>query len=668
MVNITKLIASVTALIMLPLSLQAVEIDNDSDIFNLSLQELADINVTSVSKRTEKASQTAAALYVITQEDIRRSGLQSVPELLRLVPGLQVAQSGSQNWAISSRGFNSQFANKMLVLIDGRTLYTPVFSGVTWDVQNMILEDIDRIEVIRGPGATLWGANAVNGVINIITKSAKDTQGKLVTAATGNHERISGAARYGGMQEDFYYRAYGQYFDNNQDHLLDGNDAKDQWHNAQAGFRFDWDGAGANTGTLQGDVYKGSEGAKRYLPVTSTVSSSLENVVDDNDQVSGGNILGRWKHTFSKDSDITIQTYYDDVIRHFDNVAAGWHTQTLDFDLQHNILVNKYNNITWGLGYRRINSGAENSFYLSFTPQNFYENLYSGFLQDKIWVVQDKLALTLGTKIEHNDFTGFEYEPSVRLAYTPDKKQTFWTSVSRAVHTQSQADQNLNLVLAALPGTPTTILSELGQKNTISEELLAYELGYRFLPRSDLSLDITGFYNRYKHLASLSNGTPSSENDPVMGNYTYFPLLSQNDNHGETHGVEIASTWEVSKKIKLNGSYSLYYSHFDITGSSLVTKQGTSPTQQFSLRAYMDITDKWQLDTMLYRVDRLPAIDVPAYTRLDIRLGFAPVQGIDLSLIGQNLLQSQHQEYSGFLYQNPEEIGRSVVAKATFRF
>lgn len=647
------------------------DINNDADLMNMSLQQLADMDVTSVSKREEKASQAAAALYVITQEDIRRSGLQSIPELLRMVPGLQVAQSGSGNWAVTSRGFNSQFANKLLVMIDGRTVYTPVFSGVFWDVQNVMLEDIDRIEIIRGPGATLWGANAVNGVINIITKNAKDSQGKLITAAAGTQERDAEAARYGGHVGDLYYRTYGQYFDYNQLHTMNGNGAGDPWDNAQGGFRMDWDGTGKDTGTLQGDAYQGRESATRTMPTTSTFSPSLSQTVFDNDNVSGMNVLGRWKHQFNQDSDITLQAYYDDTVRQlfeFPGENTSFHTQTADFDFQHDWVANKYNNITWGIGYRRITSITGNDFYVSFSPENYYENLYSSFFQDKISLIQDKLFLTAGSKFEHNDFSGFEYEPSIRLSWLPSEKQTVWASVSRAVHTPNQSNQNLSLALQAVAHAPTEIVAEQGSLAATSENLYAYEIGYRVMPREDLSFDATAFYNYYSDLASLSNGTPVAKFDPVMGNYLYVPLVVGNLNNGETHGVELASTWEATKHIKFNGSYSIYESHLDITGSSLVTKNGTAPNQQFNLRSYVDLPHDVQWDTMLYHVDQLPAVPAPAYTRLDMRFGYSPIKGLDLSLIGQNLLKSEHEEYTGFVYEPVEEVGRSVLAKATFRF
>jgi iron complex outermembrane receptor protein len=657
---------------------------DSANLLNLSLQQLSDIEVTSVSKKAEKASQAPAAIYVITQEDIRRSGFQSVPELLRMVPGLQVAQSGSQNWSITSRGFDGQFANKLLVLIDGRTVYSPIFSGVFWDIQNLMLEDIERIEVIRGPGATLWGANAVNGVINIISKNAKDTQGKLVTASVGNQERVSTGARYGGAQGDLSYRTYAQYFNNNQEQTVanpisgvsSGTGAQDQWHNAQGGFRLDWNGSEKEQKTLQGDVYQGVENSLRFLPVTSTVNPSLLNVVNDTDNVSGLNILGRFKHEINAGSDITLQAYYDDVIREFEYVGTSFHTQTFDLDFQHNINVNSYNDVTWGLGYRRIDSAFGNSFYIGFSPENFYENLYSSFIQDKITILQDRLFLTIGTKLEHNDFSGFEWEPSARLAWTPTASQTIWTAVSRAVRTPNQSDQNINLVLGAVPNSPTAIVTEQGQASATANVVTAYELGYRIQPKENLSFDLTGFVNEYKRLDSSANGTGSVLSDPIMGSYFNSPVLNTNDNSGETQGIEVATTWEATKYLKFSGGYTLFYSHLHSVGTNAVITGGNAPTQQFNLRSYVDLPYNMQWDTMLYYVDSLPTVSdgfgnsvtIPAYTRLDMRLGWQAMQGLDLSLIGQNLLKSEHQEASPFLYQTPEEIGRSVIAKATLRF
>jgi len=676
-----------TALSVLPITGWAADApssasSDSSDVLNLSLQQLSDVEVTSVSKKAEKASQAPAAIYVITQEDIRRSGLQSVPELLRMVPGIQVAQSGSSDWNVTSRGFNGQFANDLLVLIDGRAVYSPVFSGVQWDVQNMMLENIERIEVIRGPGATLWGANAVNGVINIITKNAKDTQGTMLTAAGGNQERIAGGARYGGTVGDLSYRTYAQYFNDNQEHTAaspvlsslgfnvnEGTAAQDQWHNAQGGFRMDWNSSDKEQATLQGDAYQGVENSLRFLPTTANPTGLME--VNDTDNVSGMNVLGRWKHELSAGSDITLQAYYDDVVKEIEYVGIGQHTQTADIDFQHNLTLNSWNDITWGLGYRHIDSGFGNSFYISFAPENFSENLYSGFLQDKLTLVQDKLFLTFGTKLEHNDFSGFEWEPSVRVAWTPTANQTVWSAVSRAVRTPDQTDQNANVVLAIVPGTPNTIYTQQGLSTATSDVVTAYELGYRVQPKDNISLDLTGFVNKYKRLDSFTTavGTDGAGD-------TVIASLSTNNNEGETQGVEAAATWEATKYIKISGSYTLFTEALHLVGTTSTEGPGNAPQQEYNIRSYVDLPYHLQWDTMLYYVDALPGatdgfgdtITIPSYYRLDMRVGYTPLPGLDLSLIGQNLLQSEHIEYSPFLYQTPEEISRSVLAKATLRF
>ncbi len=675
--HLFALLVMTTALTAVPVQGRAADEtpSQDTDMLNLSLQQLSDIEVTSVSKRSEKASQAAAAIYVITQEDIRRSGLENVPELLRMVPGLQVAKSGSQNWVVTSRGFASQFANKLLVLIDGRTVYTPVFSGVFWDSHNLMLEDIERIEVIRGPGATLWGANAVNGVINIITKNAKDTQGSLVSAGAGNQQRAKAAGRYGGQQGEMSYRAYAQYVNHGEEKLLSGAEANDDWYNMQGGFRFDWNTSEKEQKTLQGDVYKAREGAKRYLPVTSAVSSSFGREVDDRDSASGANILGRWKHELNKGSDISLQAYYDDVRRDFGEVGASMHTQTVDMDFQHNLKLSQRHDITWGIGYRFIRSGYTNSFYIGYVPEDFNSNLFSSFIQDKVTLIPDELYFTFGTKLEHNGFSGLEYEPSARMAWTPTGNQTIWASVSRSIRAKTQSDENLRLVAAGF-ATPSpynviadsTLLVQEGDYGTESEEVIAYELGYRIQPVPNVSVDMTAFVNEYKRLASFSYGDATLKNDPFLGDYLYQPLISENNSHGETHGFEAAATWEVTPSVKLSGGYTLFYSNLKITGASLVTAEGTSPTQQINFRSYMDLPYDFQWDNMLYIVDPVPGKGVKSYTRYDTRIGWVPIQGLDLSIVGQNLLETDHQEYSGFLYQDAEKIGRSVFAKVTARF
>src|SRR6267154_1854284 len=383
-----------------------------STLKKLSLEELMNIEVTSVSKSPEKLLETASAIQVITAEDIRRSGVTSLPEALRLAPNLEVAQVNSHDWAISARGFDTTLANKLLVMIDGRTVYTPLYAGVFWDAQNVLLEDLERIEVISGPGGTLWGANAVNGVINIITKSAKDTQGIYVSGAGGSFLQDFGAVRYGGsVGTNLFFRVYGQRFDRNGAVLPDGQEATNAWDMTQGGFRMYWYPSELNTLTLQGDVYSGSEQG----PMADTT-------------LDGENVLGRWTHTFTPESDLQVQTYFDRTWRHIPNSFAE-DLKTYDVDFQHRFELAERQSITWGGGYRFMQDAVRNSAALAFLPPDKNLQLVSGFVQDEIKLIPEHLKLTLGTKLEHNDFSGFEVQPNGRIAWTPDERQTIWGAI-----------------------------------------------------------------------------------------------------------------------------------------------------------------------------------------------------------------------------------------------
>jgi len=366
-----------------------------SALKKLSLEELMHIEVTSVSRSPERLFDAASAVQVITGDDVRRSGATSIPEALRLAPNLDVAQVNSHDWAISARGFNNTIANKLLVMIDGRTVYTRLYAGVFWDVQNVLLEDLDRIEVVSGPGGTLWGANAVNGVINIITKSAKDTQGTYLSGAGGSLLQDFGAARYGGsIGTNLYYRVYGQRFDRNSTVFPSGQDAADSSEMTQGGFRLDWYPSDGNTLTLQGDAYGGNEQGQ---PSDTTLN--------------GQNVLGRWTHTFSPESDLQVQTYFDRTWRRIPGTFAE-DLKTYDFDFQHRFALGERQSIVWGAGYRLMQDEVENSPALAFLPPNRNLQLFSGFLQDEITLIPERLKFTAGTKVEHNDFSGVEVQPS----------------------------------------------------------------------------------------------------------------------------------------------------------------------------------------------------------------------------------------------------------------
>jgi len=642
------------------------------DLTELPIETLLGIEVTSVARHSEKLSQSPAAISVITEDDIRRSGALSIPEALRLVPGMEAARLDSSQWAVSARGFNDVFANKLLVLQDGRSIYTPLFSGVFWDVQGTMLEDLDRIEVIRGPGATLWGANAVNGVINIMTRSAKETQGTLVTAGGGTEERGFGGVRYGGkFSDNAYFRVYGTYLNRDDSVLPNGASANDAWQLGRWGFRVDWDVSDQNLLTVQGDAYRGDVHQVFGTFDPGNPTNFFRTVHDDFD-VTGGNLLGRWSHTISANSDLQVQAYYDRTER--DTVIFKEKRDTFDMDAQHRFLIGERNDIVWGAGYRVTSDKVRNSPTISLNPDHRTLNLFSAFVQDEIMLLPERLRLTLGSKFEDNDFTGFEVQPSGRLLWTPRERQTFWASISRAVRTPSRAEDDviLNQVVPAGtlgPGSPAFVTTIYGNRNFVSEELLAYEIGYRFQPHRTLSLDLALFYNDYDRLRSQEPG-PSPTQPQVLPT---FPLHLENNLYGETYGIEAAVTWEIARWWRLQPAYTFLDMQLHRRPGSGDTSseqdEGKSPRHQFMLRSSMDLPHNLSLDGTLRYVDSLPALHISSYVSLDVRLGWRPVKNLELALVGQNLLHEQHAEFNpSFIATQRAEIERGVYGKITWRF
>jgi len=607
-------------------------LSSPSALKKLSLEQLMDVEVTSVSKRAEKLSETASAIQVISGEDIRRSGASSLPEALRLASNLEVAQVDSRQWAISARGFNSTTANKLLVLIDGRAVYTPLYAGVFWDVQDTMLEDIDRIEVISGPGATLWGANAVNGVINITTKSAKETQGLLLLGGGGTELRDFGAFRYGGaLASNVFYRVYGKYFDRDSAVLPSGQDATNNWRMGQGGFRLDREDSDLNLLTLQGDVYSGR-----------IAQAGL-----DDTAVSGGNVLGRWTHRMSLDSDFKLQFYYDRTHR----FVPGTFTEdldTYDVDFQHRALLGERNDIVWGLGYRLLDDKVGNTPILAFLPAKVTRQVFSAFAQDEIALVKDRLHLTLGTKIEHNDYTGFEFQPSGRLAWNVSQRQTVWGAVSRAVRTPSRIDREFYY-----PGGPPFFYA--GGTNFVSEELLAYELGYRLQPIQRLSLSLAGFYNDYDNIRSVEQ--------PV-------PHVISNGQKGNSYGAEFTADYRATDWLRLRAGYTELQIHIRPKSGSTDASKGSvesaDPNHQFFLRSSLDLPGHLQLDSGFRYVSHIANQRIPDYGELDVRLAWNPTPGIELSITGQNLLHNHHAEFNSLASR--QEIEGSVYAKVLCRF
>src|SRR5258706_300843 len=563
---------------------------NKVDVMEMDLEALMKIEFNSPSKRSEKLSDAAAAIYVITQEDIRRSGVTSIPEALRMAPGLEVARQDSHTWAISSRGFNDEFANQLLVLIDGRSVYTPLFAGVYWDVQDLVLEDINRIEVIRGPGAALWGANAVNGVINITTKKAKDTQGTLISIGTGNEDRAVGSFRYGGqIGEHAFYRVYGKYLHRDNSALPDGSPADDSWSMWRGGFRYDWEPTEQNLLTLQGDTYTGD--LNQAVTVASLSPPAYSEVLRDKVNVSGGDVLGRWTHQFADDADLALKVYYDRTKR--DRVVFAERRDTFDLDLQHHFKWGERQDIIFGLGYNVTDDELDNRFPVMFNPDHRTASLYSGLVQDEIQLIRDRLRLILGTKIEHNDYTGWEVQPSGRLSWSITKKQTAWFAASRAISTPSRAEDDIRINRqvfgpGAFPPNPAlpfpVLISQFGSRDMDSKELIAFELGYRIQPHPRVTLDLATFYNLYDRQRSLEQGTPFPEST-----YLVVPFTINNLIRGETYGAELASSFQLREWWRVHMNYTVWslqlHKKPGSNDSFLEGAEHDSPNYQFSVRS-----------------------------------------------------------------------------------
>ncbi len=585
--------------------------------------------VTTVSGQQSTVGRSPAAVFVVTSEMIRRSGATSVPEVLRTVPGLQVARINSSQWAITSRGFNTNIAglfatnNKLLVLIDGRTVYTPYFNGTYWDVQDLLLDDVERIEVIRGPGATIWGANAVNGVVNIITKRAADTQGTLVKAGGGTEESGFAAARVGKQAgENVHYRVYGKWFE--RDFSFHGGGRRvDDWRQGRVGFRWDWTPNCCDTVTFQGDGYLGQSG----------FHNSRIGAPDD-EQLIGGNLLTRWTHHISDDHDWSVQFYHDRANR--DN-NIGYQNQrigTYDVDLRHHLQLDARHNLVWGVGYRWVHDridplGAPPVVFLD--PSSRAYATASAMFQDEITLVEDAWFLTLGTKLQHNDFSGFEVQPSVRLLWTPESTWAAWGSVSRAVRTPSRVEHDLRV---AIGGGPPLIAMT---RDFESEELIAYELGYRSQPVERFSYDVALFFNQYENLASFRL-------DP--------PFVNTNDNRGAGYGLELSSNLELTEDWRLTGWYSwlqlqIHPGPLSVSGARGQEVEGSSPHNQVFLMSSHDLRDDVEFDVIGRYVDNLPFQNVPRYTSLDLRLAWQATRATEVVVAGQNLLDSHHPEFGG---------------------
>jgi iron complex outermembrane recepter protein len=653
-------------LLALWIAVPALSQEKPHDLADKSIEELMNMEVTSASKKEQKLSSVPAAMFVITREDIRNSGANNIPDLLRMVPGLDVAQINASTWAVSARGFNLQFADKLLVLIDGRAVYSPLFGGVNWDTSTVPLDDIDRIEVIRGPGGTVWGANAVNGVINVITKSAADTQGGLVTGGGGTQQQGFGTVQYGGKFKDSTYRIFTMYENDSQFPNLNGQDGFDDHHLLHGGFRVDSTLSSKDSLVSQGDLYTGNEGST----IIHSVFFPPDNfVVERLTDLSGGNLLTRWTHVVSSRCDTTVQLYFDSYTRN--GPEGNEDRDTFDIDFQNHISLGARHDLIWGAGFRHTSDRTVGTVDQAFIPVDNASQLFNIFVQDQFTLKPDRVALYLGTKLENNYFSGFDLQPSIRFSWTPSAHRTLWGAISRASRTPTRRDTGLNATLAALPGPAAAIL--VGNPDFQSEHVIAYEVGYRTQVANRLSFDLTAFINDYSSLESVEP-LPSYFDGTLNPPREIIPQSFGNKMYGTTEGVEAFAKWNLTNRWTLSPGYSFLEMHLHTDSSSMDTvsvadTQGSYPGHQAQLLSHLEISKKLAWDANAYFVGRLPAQFVSSYTRLDLQLTWRLAERVTLNVVGQNLLNDHHAEFNDYLQSvNSSFIKRSAYAKLTWQF
>ena len=612
---------------------------------DLSLEELSNLQITSVSKRPERLSDAPASVFVINSEDIRRSGAASLPEVLRLAPNLHVGQRSASQYSIGARGLNNTAGNKMLVLIDGRTVYTPLFSGVFWDAQDVMLEDVERIEIISGPGGTLWGVNAVNGVINIITRAAQDTQGSLLVAAMGNTESSAGMRHGGTLGENGHFRVYGKYFDGQHSRREDGTPINDAWNKTQAGFRADWTRADDRL-TVQGDVYAGREGQAPPGTITLGTFRPLNTI-----SISGFNLLSRLEHRLAGGSRLKVQAYFDHTVRTVPGTFDD-RLDVIDLQFEHALPSTGIHTFIWGAEYRYGMDEVLNSDFIAFSPSKVNQAWGSLFAQDKISLL-DNLQLTLGARWETNDYTHPELLPSARLAWKFHSDHLLWMAASRTVRAPSRIDRDFYY-----PTTAPYVIG--GGPEFRSEVAKVFELGYRGQPSPSTSLSITAFHTIYDHLRTLEATDPG-----------VLPLFFANRMEGHTTGVEAWGSYQPTDAWRLSAGVTTLHKRLQLHDNSYglnggVSAEGNDPELSWNLRTRFNISERWELDGTVRHVSSLPEPEVPAYTVVDLRLGWKASPHLELSVAGRNLFGSPHAEF--FNAPTRSALSSGVYFKVLARF
>ena len=664
----TGLLAAITICLALPAWPQ----ENTSDLTDRSLEDLMNIKVISVSKREQTLSRTASAVFVISAEDIQRSGASNIPDILRMVPGMDVSQINGNTWAISARGLNARFSNDLLVLLDGRPVYTETFGGVYWDVLDLPLKDIARIEVIRGPGGSVWGANAVNGVINIISKSASDTHGGLLVAGDGNIDQGFGTVQYGGKAgSSIDYRVYTKYL--NQGPLPDatGRAGGDGWHMLRAGFRTDSLLSSKDKLTVQGDIYNAREGIPT-VSFPSVTAHSLQNV-EQVGNMSGGFVQGVWDRTWSPYSDSTLLISYDGYERN-DILREG--RRTLDVDFQHRFSGWTRENIVCGVTYQHsASNSSDGNLTASFVPANSKTELFGAFVQDEIALVPNQLFLTVGAKLEHNYFTGFDLMPNARIAWTLTPRHTIWGAVSKADRTPDELDTFARSTTSGFqgPGGIPVLVTFIGNPRVEDERLAAYEMGYRSQPMNNLSIDLALYYNNYSNQETLEPLTPIIEETPSPL-HLILPITYKNLLYGETRGIEVALSWQANHRWTLSPGYEHEEIHMRVAPTSQDTTsvgqaEGSTPNDSAQLRSHLILGHGVDWNTSVYFVGRLADPMEPSYTRVDSGFSLHFREHASLSLVGQNLLKDAHPEFvDGSRTARTTWVKRSAYVRLSWQF
>ena len=636
--------------------------DDIHDILKLDVEQLTQLDViapsfqtevTTVTRQESNVGRSPAAVYVITSEMIRRSGARTLPDILRLVPGFHVARMDANKWAISCRGFTDRFADKLLVQIDGRTVYTPLFSGVYWDVQDLLLEDIERIEVIRGPGASVWGANAVNGVVNIITKNSSHTQGTFFQAGAGTEEKGFAEARYGSkLNDQTTFRVYGKWFERDGGYLPPtspfSQNEPDDWRQARTGFRIDHTPTQEDLLTLQGDYYNGYSGEGVRLP--GSFPPDFRVTLRDDVHVEGGNILGRWSRHVDEDSNWTIQMYYDRTERHSTGYLFAEDRDIFDLDFQHNFRLADRHALTWGFGYRYTEDFVNpQPWYLGFNPTKRADDLFSYFIQDEMEVIEERLFFLVGSKFEHNDYSGFEYQPTGRVVWQPNPRTAFWGAISRAVRSPSRADSDLELVLLydILPGPLPQFAVVQGNPHFKSESLLSYEIGLRRQPVKTFYWDLSVFYNDYDDLRGYLPLTPMAGTTPGGWPAVIVPVTWTNGVRAQTYGFEWSGSWELSETWSVRGGYSFIRLNIEPAPNVIpAAEEGGTPRNIYFIWLMGQPWQKWQTDVILRYVDNVDSPNVPRYLVGDIRLARQLSKCAEVYVVGRNLFDGAHREWS----------------------